>query len=114
MKQTMVSLLHFPESLLCLAGIISHAYLASDTIAIALPLTLFTSIRCIESLNVFNKTSIKFTTISSRLVTGCSTSSYCVSSCYGRYDVKLIPVHGPRHGHFWHLMHTKVSLSDVL
>ena len=34
MKQTMVSMLHFPESLLYLVGIISHAYLASGAIAI--------------------------------------------------------------------------------
>ena len=37
MKHAMVSLLHFPESLLCLVEIISRAHLASGTIAIVFP-----------------------------------------------------------------------------
>ena len=37
MKQTMVPMLHFPESPLCVVGIISHAYLSSGTITIVLP-----------------------------------------------------------------------------
>ena len=37
MIQKMVSLLHFPESLLCLVGIISRAYLASGIIAVVFP-----------------------------------------------------------------------------
>ena len=50
MKQTMLSMLHFPESLLHLVGIISHAYLASGTIEIVSFLHFSTSIHCIGPL----------------------------------------------------------------